>query len=160
MIPHTKICTRCGDEKAITDFHRRNHRVRLGVRAACKTCTSRESAERRKTHPCRQDPLKARVRARTRDAIRRGLLIPQPCRACHDPHVEPHHPDYAAPDAHLHVIFLCRQHHALEHGHHAWTKQLDLFPALRPPAPPVAAPQPTVCTSPAWAGQLELFADE
>ena len=129
MKAHTKICSRCGQEKPLTEFHRRNHRVRSGRRAACKECTSKEARESRKIKPPKPDPVKARVRARTREAIRRKELIPLPCRRCRNPKVEPHHLDYEAPDAHLDVHWLCRAHHALEHGKQAWTKQVELFPA-------------------------------
>ncbi|MFC1611323.1 hypothetical protein ACFL6C_10205 [Myxococcota bacterium] len=35
----TKRCTRCGRVLPIGEFHRRQHYVKSGVRAACKDCT-------------------------------------------------------------------------------------------------------------------------
>lgn len=130
MTPRTKKCSVCGVEKPLTEFHRRRHYVRAGRRAACKDCTREATRASRQARPAKPDPLKQRVRARTRDAIRRKELVPQPCRDCQSVEVVPHHPDYAAADAHLRVVWLCDKHHALEHGKRAWTNQRELFPGL------------------------------
>jgi len=104
--------------------------VHAGRRAACKDCTRKETRARRAARPTKADPLKQRVRARTREAVRRGKLTPLPCSVCGNPDAVPHHPDYEAPDAHLKVDWLCEKHHALEHGKRPWTDQTELFPAL------------------------------
>ncbi len=130
MTPRTKQCTSCGRTLPLTQFHRRRHYVRSGLRAACKDCTRDTTRRARAEQPSRADLHKQRIRSRTHDAIRRGELTPQPCRVCGTPDVEAHHLDYDAPDAHLQVDWLCEKHHGLEHGTQPWTKQAELFPAM------------------------------
>lgn len=67
------------------------------------------------------------VRARTRRAIAQGKLIRGSCEVCGDADVQPHHPDYLRPDAHLHVEWLCTEHHSQSHGVRNWTRQLALL---------------------------------
>ena len=68
------------------------------------------------------------IRARTSAAIRRGELTPLPCAVCGSPRAEAHHRRYDTEEAHLDVTWLCDSHHALEHGKHPWTDQIELFP--------------------------------
>lgn len=51
---------------------------------------------------------KMKTRRITRDAIKKGILIKQPCKVCGIEKVEAHHEDYGKP---LEVIWLCRDHH-------------------------------------------------
>lgn len=130
-----KRCSVCGLVLPVSSFHRRAHYVRSGVRSACQRCTSRKAQARREDlkargeYPVKDEEAlkKSIVRARTRVAIRRGVLTPEPCAVCGDAHVEAHHEDYDREDAHLHVVWLCRPHHAQHHGLRPWTLQLDLF---------------------------------
>lgn len=48
-----------------------------------------------------------------RSALKRGLVIQEPCRVCGALEAEAHHPDYDRP---LHVTWLCRLHHRREHS--------------------------------------------
>jgi hypothetical protein len=121
-----KLCSVCKRALPFTAFHRRGHDVRTGVRAACKDCT-RDATRRARTN--QPDPQKKKVRAQTRQAIRRGELIPSPCRMCGAQQVQPHHPRYEGVNAHLEVDWLCRVCHARIHGRRAWTRQLELFPS-------------------------------
>jgi len=123
----TKRCSRCGRVLPVTEFHRRQHYVRAGVRAACKDCTREAARQAAKRERVEADRLKNAVRARTRQAIERGELAPEPCRVCGNPNTQAHHRRYDGPDAYLEVDWLCVQHHALEHGKRAWTKQGELF---------------------------------
>jgi hypothetical protein len=125
----TKRCTQCGRDLPITEFHRRQHYVRSGVRAACKDCTREAAKEAARTERNDRDRLKDQVRAKTRQAIERGELVPQPCRVCGHPDAQAHHRRYEGDGAHLDVEWLCIRHHALEHGTNPWTKQVELFPA-------------------------------
>lgn len=59
------------------------------------------------------NPLKRWAHIATASAIRRGILIRQPCRDCGKLEVDAHHPDHSNP---LEVIWLCRQHHIAEHA--------------------------------------------
>lgn len=125
----TKVCSSCKKDLPLTEFHRRRHYIKGGVRAACKTCTAEATKRARARGERKQDAHKHRVRARTREAIRRRELTPLPCRICGIADVEAHHPRYDGVDPHLEVDWLCKTHHALEHGKHDWTKQMDLFGA-------------------------------
>jgi hypothetical protein len=66
------------------------------------------------------------VRARTARAIAAGVIVPKPCAVC-GAVAEAHHPDYDTPDAHLNVVWLCREHHMAEHVRRAWGRQLTLL---------------------------------
>lgn len=64
----------------------------------------------------RTDPLardKNRARALLRSAIRRGVVVPQPCGVCGSKQVQAHHDDYTKA---LVVSWLCRQHHQAVDG--------------------------------------------
>ena len=80
---------------------------------------------------------KTKVRARTREAVRTGLLAHAPCEVCGSENVEPHHATYEGKEAHLQVHWLCRKDHALIHGKRAWTKQLELIGEPAEPSEPV-----------------------
>lgn len=59
----------------------------------------------------RQKPdviFKNRMRAKTRDAVRRGKLQKGLCEFCNSQEVEAHHDDYSKP---LEVRWLCKAHH-------------------------------------------------
>lgn len=45
VLPFRKICTRCGHEKALTDFHR-NAKTKDGRQSRCKTCECERRKER------------------------------------------------------------------------------------------------------------------
>lgn len=59
-----------------------------------------------------RNPLAIWAHAATRSAIRRGLIVPQPCEVC-GAKAEAHHPDHADP---LRVQWLCRIHHKRLHA--------------------------------------------
>lgn len=129
-----KICSVCKIERPLDEFHRRSHYVSDGRRSACKHCTRMATQESRRRKPPTIDGWKEKIRSLTREAIRAGELVPEACawelglgRRCGCEDVHPHHPRYDGEGAHLNVIWLCRFHHALEHGKRGWTKQLDLF---------------------------------
>ncbi len=126
----TRVCSVCERRLPLWEFHRRRHYVRAGVRPACKACTSEAGQRARAEKPPRVDSKKEKVRARTRAAIRRGELTPLPCRVCGALEAFPHHETYDGDDAYLEIVWLCRKHHALEHGTRPWTKQTELFPTL------------------------------
>lgn len=112
-----KVCTICGQKlDAETHFHKRKL-VKCGYRAACKECTAKEERTARPRRAPSTDPLlplKRRVRDRTHKAVKAGMLTPQPCEVCGSLEVEAHHPEYVGENAHLVVIWLCREHHVLE----------------------------------------------
>ena len=121
----SKPCTSCGEEKPLSAFHRRRHRKKDGRRAVCADCTN---AVNRDENRYRNEPQKARVRSRTLASVQRGELEKESCKECGSTEdVEAHHLHYDQEDSHLIVEWLCNEHHRLEHGSHAWTKQLLLF---------------------------------
>ena len=111
-------CCRCGELKENLD---------QGYCYECKNITERENRliksqseefkqkEREKVNSkYRNDVFFAKqkkARAAVASAIKKGLLIKQPCKVCGEERVDGHHEDYDKP---LDVIWLCRLHH-LEH---------------------------------------------
>jgi len=60
-----------------------------------------------------QNPVAAWAHSATRSAVRRGLIMPQPCEECGgNGKVDAHHPDHRFP---LQVKWLCRRCHKAEH---------------------------------------------
>jgi hypothetical protein len=121
-----KRCTLCGQVKPLDAYHRRRHFSRTGYRAACKDCTQKIN-QTRPWYNRYSDKQKNAVRDRTRKAIARGDLVPQPCLYCSSLAVEAHHLNYEGENAHLEVEWLCEKHHSLIHGKRTWTQQLELF---------------------------------
>lgn len=60
-----------------------------------------------------RNPEKYASRKAFRQALRSGVLVPEPCEVCGDPKTQGHHDDYSRP---LDVRWLCRAHHLEEHG--------------------------------------------
>lgn len=60
-----------------------------------------------------EERWKYEARKETRNAIRRGDIIKQPCEVCGNTKVDAHHDDYSKP---LEVRFLCRKHHSEHHA--------------------------------------------
>jgi len=54
-------------------------------------------------------------------AIKKGLIIPQPCVICGDNAIG-HHPDYQKP---LEVIWLCKPHHSQLHCRPAFRAEIE-----------------------------------
>ena len=59
-----------------------------------------------------KNKMQIAVRAKTRGAIKSGMLLRQPCWICGSEKSEPHHSHYGEP---LMVTWLCRKHHAETH---------------------------------------------
>ena len=58
-------------------------------------------------------PENYKARTMTRNAIRDGKLLKEPCKVCGKRKVEAHHQDYSKP---LDVEWLCNKHHRQRHG--------------------------------------------
>lgn len=58
----------------------------------------------------KNNPEKVKVQKETRNAIKRGDIIPKPCVICGETKVDAHHPDYNKPND---IVWLCRKHHVL-----------------------------------------------
>ncbi len=68
-----------------------------------------ENERRRRSDP--GHTVRIRARQQTRNAIRRGNLVKEPC-ACGNPDTQAHHEDYSRP---LDVEWLCRDCHDARH---------------------------------------------
>lgn len=55
---------------------------------------------------------KCSLRAKTRDAVKKGLIKKEPCNICNSKKSEIHHNDY---DNYLDITWLCRNCHAILH---------------------------------------------
>ncbi|TPJ34255.1 hypothetical protein [Mesorhizobium sp. B2-6-5] len=60
----------------------------------------------------RANPKKVWAQQCLRSALKRGLVIQEPCRVCGNLDAEAHHPDYERP---MDVDWLCRRDHQAEH---------------------------------------------
>ena len=82
----------------------------------CKSCHAEYYRERRKYKDdsplSPEQKIKHNVRALTREYIKHGKLVRQPCEICGDIKVDAHHDDYMKP---LDVRWLCKKHHIEHH---------------------------------------------
>lgn len=136
MPPH-RTCTRCGETKLITEFHRRHTgTTRYGINPACKICANALSVEYRRRNGKKYsaknkerywaNPEAHRVVGRAHDtvrhAIKRGNLTrPETCEQCGlTGRIEAAHYDYSEP---LRVRWLCKSCHVL------WDRAQPKFPS-------------------------------
>ncbi len=75
--------------------------------------SQRRYVQRMSMSPEGQQKLKARLAVT--HAIESGAMVRQPCSRCGATPAEGHHPSYE-PEMWLDVVWLCRRHHAEEHG--------------------------------------------
>lgn len=135
-----KSCRKCGADKSLSDFHK-DANLPDGLRHICKACACKISRDNRAKNiearraydrerakdPARKaadyeatkrkrrrNPMRARAHSAVANAIRRGLLIPEPCERCNTTPTDAHHDDYSRP---LKVRWLCRQCHVEHHAH-------------------------------------------
>lgn len=76
----------------------------------CKSC---HAANMRKNRPKHSElkpeaRKKANTRAYSKEYLKRGFIVKQPCVVCGDENSQMHHDDYDKP---LDVIWVCRKHH-------------------------------------------------
>jgi hypothetical protein len=129
---HAKRCTKCGELKPFTAFHKEPNRDD-GMRGECKACRSdyckanrdrRREAVRRflAKNPGKASAYTAAWNSKHKDqvktqwlvsrAVRRGEIVREPCWVCGEK-AEAHHPHYGEP---LMVSWLCRKHHLEAHA--------------------------------------------
>lgn len=131
-----RTCSKCGETKPLSEFHRQGPGRR---HPRCKTCRRTEehrrsrqkagtperlattrayyqrSAEQIKEAQRvrrRERPEVAKARGLVQYAVRTGALVPEPCLFCDEPKVDAHHHNYSLP---LDVTWLCKKHHGLVH---------------------------------------------
>lgn len=105
-VKHT--CSKCGGPM---EDHRQEQSYCLSCMAAYMRI-NRPKYKRKYSELSREAKKKASARIMTNKYIRKGLLIPEPCRDCGSEQVEAHHEDYTKP---LEVTWFCRTHHRLWH---------------------------------------------
>ncbi len=71
---------------------------------------SRQGLLRYRGNP--KNKIKTVARWKAAHALKRGLLVRQPCAVCGSEYSQMHHPDYRKP---LEVEWLCRAHHLERH---------------------------------------------
>lgn len=105
----TKICTKCGQTKELSEFRTRPDRP-SGYRSECKQC---QYVMQRKRENTNRFKLRARDNART--ATKKGLLEnPKLCQGCsEDKPLDRHHPDYSRQYL---IRYLCRKCHTRLHS--------------------------------------------
>lgn len=129
-----KLCFKCGEEKPLDEFYK-HPMMGDGHLGKCKRCArldvrqnraarreqyleyDRERSKRPEriaaiTASSNRDPLKMWARRATHLAIKKGLLVRQPCEVCNAEPADAHHEDYRRP---MEVRWLCRQHHMEAH---------------------------------------------
>jgi hypothetical protein len=134
-----KVCTKCGEKKPLTEFHK-SKRSQDGRGCVCDKCSqakSREYRDKNRERLREYDRVRSQTKARKADknvtsqrwqkkntlktiahrivneAIRKGSLIRQPCCVCHNTESHAHHEDYSKP---LDIIWLCATHHSKLHA--------------------------------------------
>lgn len=96
---HGRECSRCDNDRQVGRY--------------CRPCHAAYMRDWRKTHPLTPEQRrKDNARSYAGVYLRRGKLIPQPCKRCKAEKAEMHHPDYSQP---LNVIWLCRPCHLYLH---------------------------------------------
>ena len=134
----TKVCRKCLQEKALSELMHRSD-CKYSRDSFCKECSEKYMSMWRKTPEGIKKSKKYRMKYRlshrieedlsrkrfllkhpnilktwwkTRDAIRRGDLIKEPCEVCNKKG-HAHHDDYTKP---LQVRWFCNKHHKLYHA--------------------------------------------
>ena len=114
-------CSICKEVKSEASFNL--HKIQ-GRQSQCKECQRQYQREHyvnnKKRYEARdknrqKNSIKAKAVTIVRDALRKKLLVRQPCEECGAEKAEAHHDDYAKP---LEVRWLCRTHHRQHHAKH------------------------------------------
>jgi hypothetical protein len=86
----------------------------------CVDCYRKYRDKQRQNPEFRERTFKVDVRLFTRNCIKSGVLIKEPCKVCGtNENIEAHHDDYSKP---LDIIWLCRHHHRELHKNSHLTK--------------------------------------
>ena len=134
----SKTCFKCGETKPTNEFYK-HAEMADGYLNKCKSCTKSDVAKHRSenldkvreydrnrskeqhridkatdiTKLWRQaDKRRSRAHNAVARAVKKGVLIPQPCQICGSIDVVAHHEDYDKP---LDVNWLCQAHHVAHH---------------------------------------------
>ena len=133
----TQICTKCGESKALSEYHRDERRA-VGARADCKECVrlrmslsqkdrkayykqrysnNKDQRRERDRRYAAENREKQRAKNAVKYAVKTGRLKPvseNVCIGCGNGAEEYHHHSYATVDR-LNVIPLCKRCHKRVH---------------------------------------------
>lgn len=104
------VCKRCATEYAVKWSRKNRNKARAAFKAFYKKHRNKYRT-RAKTNYWK-DREKHLARNMARQKLREGAIQRSVCVVCGSVHAEMHHPDYSLP---LHVIWLCKEHHAQVH---------------------------------------------
>ncbi len=132
-----KICPKCKEAKASTEFYKRKSNKKDLLQSYCKECRNDYQKEYRQSKRgiafqkkyrqsekykkyqveiaraySKRNPEKIRAKRIVAWAIISGRLKRMPCEVCGTLKAEGHHEDYSKP---LDVRWLCRKHHVMRH---------------------------------------------
>lgn len=136
----TKTCNTCHERKPIDQFGK-DKDCAHGYLNRCKRCTAirqrnsktykaswkkwyekrmadpvwRERENQRTKERRLQAPDKHKARRICQKAVEKGVILKRPCEVCGSEKSQAHHPNYSRP---LAVIWLCQDHHGVEHRIH------------------------------------------
>jgi len=112
-----KKCSLCKQEKDFTFFYLDKSR-KSGHSNYCKICQKEKDKirQKNKNDPNKNQwrinfPERKKAHLRVYYALKKGILVKQPCFICGEK-AEAHHPDYSRP---LDVVWLCSSHHRQAH---------------------------------------------
>lgn len=129
--PRDSYCNDCKNEKARARslIEGRRYKHPSGLKPTCSNCGRDKEDNYKKDAYCRscrllkrklrkpfmsdEQKFKEASRRLTRLAIKRGVLIKQPCEVCGEVNVDAHHDDYEKP---LEIRWLCKNHHREYHN--------------------------------------------
>jgi hypothetical protein len=119
---HMKKCSSCNEIKDFSFFHK-DKNTKTGCSTYCKSCKSVKDKKYERNNSYTEQkkqskkiwrdkhPERKKAHMKVYYAMRKGLLVKQPCFMCGEK-AEAHHPDYSRP---LDVIWLCSSHHRQAH---------------------------------------------
>lgn len=140
-----KVCSKCKERKPLAAFHRHS-KNKDGHQSYCKACSNvaARSASRTRLTASNKRPATAGQRERRQqrrlrtvgkiqanravaNAVKKGVLVRQPCEVCGATKVHAHHDDYSKL---LDVRWLCPAHHTEWHKTHPQMPNLPPVPLM------------------------------
>lgn len=105
-------CRKCTRENNINNYYRNRKDIIKRTGIYQKSENGKEVARRSQKTWIKNNPKKYITHQIVNQAVKYGILVPQPCLVCGEKNVVAHHKDYDRP---YDVIWLCPQHHKDEH---------------------------------------------
>lgn len=95
-------------------YKKQKEKILAETKAWKQTLNGKKSQKLSSARSNKKNPLGRQARVAVMNALRLGKIQRQPCKFCGDKKVEAHHSSYAKEDW-LKVMWLCRQHHIIQH---------------------------------------------